>query len=36
LPVGVSFIGGAWTEGRLIQYAYSYEQATKARRPPKL
>jgi amidase len=36
LPVGVSFIGGAWNEGKLIQYAYAYEQATKARRPPKL
>jgi len=36
LPVGVSFIGTAWSEGKLIQYAYAYEQATKARRPPKL
>jgi len=36
LPVGVSFIGGAWSEGRLIQLSYAYEQASKARRPPKL
>jgi amidase len=36
LPVGVSFIGTAWSEPRLIQYAYAYEQATRARRPPKL
>ncbi len=36
LPVGVSFIGKAWSEPALIQYAYSYEQATRLRRPPKL
>ena len=36
LPVGVSFIGSAWSEPRLIGFAYSYEQATRARRPPKL
>jgi amidase len=36
LPVGVSFIGTAWSEPALIQYAYSYEQATRLRRPPKL
>jgi amidase len=34
LPVGVSFIGTAWSEGTLIRLAYSYEQATRARRPP--
>lgn len=34
LPVGVSFIGGAWSEPRLIALAYAYEQATKHRRPP--
>lgn len=34
LPVGVSFIGTAWSEARLIRYAYAFEQATKARRPP--
>ncbi len=36
LPVGVSFIGKAWSEPALSQYAYSYEQATRLRRPPKL
>jgi amidase len=36
LPVGVSFIGKAWSEGTLIRVAYSYEQATKLRRPPLL
>jgi amidase len=34
LPVGISFIGGAWTEPRLIALAYAYEQATKHRRAP--
>jgi amidase len=34
LPIGISFIGGAWSEPRLIQLAYSYEQATRHRKPP--
>ena len=34
LPVGISFIGRAWTEARLIGFAYAYEQATRHRRPP--
>ncbi len=34
LPVGVSFIGTAWSEARLIALAYAYEQATRHRRPP--
>jgi amidase len=34
LPVGISFIGAAWTEPALIQFAYAFEQATLARRPP--
>ena len=34
LPVGLSFIGGAWTEQKLIALAYAYEQATRHRRPP--
>ena len=34
MPVGLSFVGTAWTEGRLISYAYAYEQATHARRAP--
>ena len=36
LPVGISFIAGAWSEPTLIRLAYAYEQATRARRPPKL
>ena len=34
LPVGLSFIGTAWTEGKLLQLAYAYEQGTKHRRAP--
>lgn len=36
LPVGLSFIGGAYSEGTLIPLAYAFEQATKARRAPTL
>ena len=35
LPVGISFFGRAWSEPTLIKLAYSYEQATKVRKPPK-
>ena len=35
LPVGVSFFGRAWSEPKLFAIAYAFEQATKARRPPK-
>ena len=34
LPVGITFMGRAWSEPTLIKLAYAYEQATKARRPP--
>jgi amidase len=34
LPVGLSFMGRAWTEARLIGLTYSFEQATHHRRPP--
>jgi len=34
LPVGFSFFGTAWSEGKLISMAYAYEQATKHRRKP--
>jgi amidase len=35
LPVGISFFGRAWSESKLISYAYAFEQATKVRRVPK-
>jgi amidase len=34
LPIGITFFGKAWDEPTLIKLAYSYEQATKHRRPP--
>ena len=34
LPVGISFLGTAWSEPKLIALAYAYEQATKHRRAP--
>jgi len=36
LPVGISFFGRAWSEPVLIKLAFSFEQATKARRVPRL
>ena len=35
LPVGVVFMGPAWSEPRLLGFAYSFEQATKARKAPR-
>ena len=34
LPVGLELLGRAWSEPQLIKFAYSYEQATRHRRPP--
>ncbi len=34
LPVGLSFMGLAWSERELIGLAYAFEQATQHRRPP--
>lgn len=36
LPVGLSFIGPAWSEARLLSLGYAYEQASHARIEPKL
>ena len=36
LPVGISFLGRAWSEPTLIKVAYAYERATQMRRPPSL
>lgn len=35
LPVGLSFIGEAWSEAELIALAYAFEQRTHARKPPR-
>lgn len=35
LPVGISIYGRAWSEEKLIEIAYAYEQATMHRRAPK-
>ena len=35
LPVGLSFFGRAWSEGKLLAIAYAFEQATKHRKPPR-
>ncbi len=34
LPVGIVFMGAAWSEAKLIGYAFGYEQVTHARKPP--
>jgi amidase len=34
LPIGVSFIAGAYSEKQLIEIAYAFEQSSKVRRPP--
>jgi amidase len=34
MPVGISFFGRAWSEPTLLKLAYSFEQATKVRKPP--
>ena len=35
LPIGISFFGGAFSEPKLIKFAYAFEQITKARKSPK-
>jgi amidase len=34
LPVALSFFGDAWQDGKLLGYAFAFEQATRARRTP--
>jgi amidase len=34
LPVGLSFFGRAWSEPTLLKLSYSFEQASKIRKPP--
>ena len=35
LPAGLLFMGTAWSEPKLIEMAYAYEQRTGARQPPR-
>jgi amidase len=34
LPVGLSFVGPAWSDAKLLALGYAFEQATHARRAP--
>ena len=34
LPIGIVFMGPAWSEARLIELGYAFEQLTHARKPP--
>jgi amidase len=34
LPIGISFMGRAWSERTLIRLASEFEHATRHRRPP--
>ena len=36
LPVGLSFIGSAWSDAKLLGFAFAYEQRTRLRRAPTL
>jgi amidase len=35
LPIGLGFIGRAWSEPTLLKLAFAFEQATKMRKPPR-
>jgi len=35
LPIGLSFVGPAWSEGRLLALGHAYETATALRREPR-
>ncbi len=35
LPVSLSFLGRAWSEGTLLRFGHAFEQASKARREPR-
>ncbi|MSQ23595.1 MAG: amidase [Chloroflexi bacterium] len=35
LPIGLTFLGPAWSEMALIRFAFAFEQANPVRRPPR-
>ena len=35
LPLGITFMGRAWSEPTLLRLAYAFERATQVRRPPR-
>ncbi|MFI4975050.1 MAG: amidase [Caulobacterales bacterium] len=35
LPVGLSFIGPAWSDAEMLTLGYAFEQAAQARKPPR-
>jgi amidase len=35
LPIGIVFMGPAWSEPQLIELSYAFEQITRARKPPR-
>jgi amidase len=35
LPVGLSLIGTAWSDAKILAFGYAFERRAKARRPPK-
>jgi len=34
LPVGIEFLGRAFSEGTLLKLGYAFEQGTQHRKPP--
>ena len=34
LPLGLTFMGPAYSEGELLSFGYAFEQATKSRKAP--
>jgi amidase len=35
LPLGITFMGRAWSEVALLRLAHAFEQASRVRKPPR-